>query len=571
MRLAFGAKLVGAGFIAVAPSYLIERITEYYFLASNPVFFAWSGNRADLFIVSILFGAIASGLLVEELLPAIIAYIAGITVLLLLVFFVCDPKVCYSAGIDGLEPVRDEFFFACLGIVGVVIGGSKGRAPSKGPGRESLIRNVGLPVAMMVAISYYPLMFAFAGAKLLSPLSPYPTLIVVALTSVVAGGRISRCFRRRLAVGAPVMAMGVLALLALGIARQYLVNVIPLAIVILIIAASGAYLGTLRLHRGTVGLERVAGSNYLMWTSVLLVILMLVILVPDATANVFPKGVSGGGVSVAPAYGTLVYAGGFMPGPFFRPEGVATTVTFAGTDLSSIQPDNFLSAGIGGHSPHCCVDGIDFGYRLDAYLYHDGSEMLAAEAWEICDWNMACGGHPWQDLIFFDAQRVSFPLQSDLRLVMEWENRTVVWSYSVGQGPSVELTSFNPPTQENGYFHSGVFGVVPSSPQPPGVLTPTAAGFYFFQFGMSSHFPIGHPGWEATFLCPSYSINGTSWTCLPHADSVQGDQSYWKVFWRWGEAYPNVTTAACAEVAEPHCATFVYDPSHTLPSFEPLW
>ena len=69
------------------------------------------------------------------------------------------------------------------------------------------------------------------------------------------------------------------------------------------------------------------------------------------------------------------------------------TVSFAGTNASAIEADNFLSAGMGVHSPHSCVDGIDFSYRFDAYLFHDGSERLVPTAWEVCDWNMACGGH----------------------------------------------------------------------------------------------------------------------------------------------------------------------------------
>ena len=116
------------------------------------------------------------------------------------------------------------------------------------------------------------------------------------------------------------------------------------------------------------------------------------------------------------------------------------TVSFAGTNTSAIQPDNFLSAGVGAHSPHCCVDGIDFGYRFDAYLYHDGGEMLVATAWEICDWNMACGGHSWQNLMFFEERALSAPLNSSVRLLMEWEGRTVLWQYSVGQAAIQNFT-----------------------------------------------------------------------------------------------------------------------------------
>jgi hypothetical protein len=117
-----GAQLIATAFLAMLPSYLVERMTEYYFLSSNPVFFLWSGDRALLFIISIIVGAIVAGAMVESLGKAIAAYSSGILVLLALLYVVCEPKVCYSTGMDGLEPLRVAYFFACLGIVGAAAG-----------------------------------------------------------------------------------------------------------------------------------------------------------------------------------------------------------------------------------------------------------------------------------------------------------------------------------------------------------------------------------------------------------------------------------------------------------------
>ncbi len=70
-----------AVFLAFAPPYLVERITEYMFLTSNPNFFTWSGLRLELFISSILVGAIVAAYLLNRLLLTVAAYTSGIVVL----------------------------------------------------------------------------------------------------------------------------------------------------------------------------------------------------------------------------------------------------------------------------------------------------------------------------------------------------------------------------------------------------------------------------------------------------------------------------------------------------------
>jgi len=579
-----GAKLLATSLLAVFPSYLVERITEYYFLSSDPVFFLWSGNRAPLFIVSILVGAIVAGAVVEDIGKAIAAYSSGIVVLVALLYIFCESKVCYSTGMDGLEPLRIAYFFGCLGIVGAVAG-NRARdtsGPQFGGGRA--IRDLVLPATTITVISYYPIMFTFAGTRLLAPLDPFPLLVVVALTSMVIAAKTSKVRGRSLAVAVPTLANVLLLLIASGIAREYFAGVVPIATEVVGVAFASSFAGALlgsRSRDSTLPSLRVLQSDGLIWASVVLVLILMLVFVPDATSNVIPGGSTGLAANLtAPVFGPLVYAGGFMPGAFARPTGVASTVSFAGTNASSIQTDNFLAGGIGAHSAHCCVDGIDFGYRFDVFLYHDGSEELAAAAWEVCDSNMACGGHSWQDLMFFTSKNVSSQLQSTVKLALEWQNRTVVWYYSVDQGPVQRFAAFNPPAQENPYFHVGTLGNIPVSPEPPRLLypqgllnlisSPQASGYYFFQYGLTSKYPIGHGGWQVTFLCPSYSLKGADWACLNHSDSVQGDQSYWKVIWRWGEPYSNVVAGPC-DGSEVSCARFRYDPSSTLASFESLW
>ena len=318
--------------------------------------------------------------------------------------------------------------------------------------------------------------------------------------------------------------------------------------------------------------KRLLQSNALLYAALLVALISTGVFLPDAAAGVVPRQPSEG-LPSSFAIGPSAYAGGFATQSIVRPEAVSVTVSFAGTNASSIEANNFLPGGLGVHSPHCCLDGIDFGYRFDVYLFHDGREMLAAEAWEICDWNMACGGHSWQNLMFFRDEKIITPsISSDLHLYLEWENRTVVWSYSVNEGTVQNFTSFVPPAVDNPYFNVGTLGGIPSSPEPPSpyfLNQPT--GYYFFQYGLMSAYPIGHGGWAVSFYCPSYLTGANdSWKCIQHSDTVQGDKAYWKAIFRWGEPYSNVVPTVVSDGGPP-AVRFSYSPSSTMPSFESLW
>ena len=72
-----------------------------------------------------------------------------------------------------------------------------------------------------------------------------------------------------------------------------------------------------------------------------------------------------------------------MSVPFRSAQGVSANFTFQGTNTSSIQQNNFLAVDIGIHSPNCCVDGIDYGYRSDVFLYRNATEVFAASGWKF--------------------------------------------------------------------------------------------------------------------------------------------------------------------------------------------
>jgi hypothetical protein len=202
------------------------------------------------------------------------------------------------------------------------------------------------------------------------------------------------------------------------------------------------------------------------------------------------------------------------------------------------------------------VDGIDYGYRADVFLYHNGSEVFAASAWEVCDTILACGGHTWKDLMYFSSTRINSSLESDFQLSMIWEDHTVSWFYSSNNGTRL-VASFQAPEQENPYFNAGWFG--PSS-------TPSPGGWPFFQFGVMSAFPIGHSGWRVTVACPS-TLSNSTWVCIDHAEFFQGDISFWKALWRWGENYPNVGATVNPEAKT---VTFQYSQAQ-VHDFQTAW
>ena len=64
----------------------------------------------------------------------------------------------------------------------------------------------------------------------------------------------------------------------------------------------------------------------------------------------------------------------------------------------------------------------------------------------------------------------------------------------------------------------------------------------YFQSGVMGGCPIGHGGWRVLISCPA--ILAGSWSCVDHAATLAGAQSFWKIWWRWGEDYPGVEVSS---------------------------
>ena len=286
---------------------------------------------------------------------------------------------------------------------------------------------------------------------------------------------------------------------------------------------------------------------------VLFVISSTVVIWPDAVAG-HVETVSNQGTPTNYTYDIPLYAGAFLSSPMIRPSGVGANVSLA-VGSSGISEGGFLSAGIGVHSADCCTDGIDYGYRLDAVVWQNGSRGIVGSAWEVCDANGACSGHSWKILLFYAA--VTLPTQAALpiRLSLTWENRSVVWRYESGASSAV-LGALSLPPHANAAFNAGWLGP-PDQPSP--------GGAFFFQFGVTTlSAPTGT--WSATLYCPATMVKG-KWSCVDHVETIQGGQSFWKILWRWGEDLPRVDANW---TASDHSVTF-HSSATTMDSFKTLW
>ncbi len=544
--VAVGARVLAAITLAVAPSYIVERVTEFYFLTNSPAFGGWSAYRMEVFIVLILAGAILAGLFLGELRLVATSYLAGVGILLSLFYAFCAPNVCYSTGLDGMEPLRLGYFLGCIALAGVIAGAN--RTPHS---RKEGFWGPVLGVTAFTSVSFLPVIYTVAGTNLLYPFQPWALVSLVLLLSLSVGAMVSARTGWVSGVATPVAALSIVLGLSSGIAEQYPGLVVQLAPLLLITALAGSLVGVYAARMGPHRLRGFAPSARMFLAVVLLALLVMVPSIPDAVAGVSP---STGSASQL-VFSSPAYAGGFMSGGLTRTRAVAVNVTFAGTNASVIQADNYLAVGVGVHAAGCCVDGIDYGYRLDVFLFHGGGEEVVASAWQICDTNAACGGHPWRNLMIARSAPLAAPLSANIRLVIQWEGRTVRWDYSY-DGVTAKVASLNGTSQENAEFDVGAFGGGWGG----------QSGSYGLQFGVTSRYTIGRPGWGATFACPAY-INSSAWTCVPHAETLQGGQSFWKALWRWGENYGDVTASASTNSKS---VTFSFG-EPTMANFQTLW
>ena len=534
------------------PIYLTEKLADFFFLEDNTAsFYFMSGWRLILFIAFALAGSVAAGALVKNAWRGALTQWTAVALSLVMVFYACDPRVCFSSGPDSLEPLRLGFFLGSVSFSGAALGARIRH------GEISRSAEVMAGFFGCAAVGFYPVVFTFAGAGVLPPFHPWGAAGILALVSFPIALGASVSYGPRAGFAIPVASAGTLFLLSVGIATSYLQQVAFGAGVIALSVVIGAAAGSAMAARRREGVRAHRHAPSVVITvGVVAVLSMMLFTTPDAVNGVVPTGGQG---QTSYEQGVPVYGGGAMTGPAGHSEGARVSVSFGGTNASAIQEDNFLSAGMGIHAAGCCVDGIDYSYRYDLYLYHSGNESMVASAWEVCDDNAACGGHSWKVLLFLRAHDIGrVNLGENVTLEMAWQRGEdgpeVAWSYFIQGGTPTNFTSFTVPKAENLDFNTAIL---------PGGTTPQQAS-YFFQFGVMSRYPIGHGGWSVDIFCPAVLV--ATWRCVDHAMTLAGDQSFWKIFWRWGEDYPGVSVSSprIYEIA------FGYAEGST-PSFRGLW
>jgi hypothetical protein len=549
-----GAKMVLPAIWTFLQIYAVERLADYYYLSDNSAaFFTVSGWRLPLFIVAAVACSVCAGAFLRKVWKAAVATTAALVGFLLTAYSLCDPRVCYSTGWDGLEPLRFGFFLASVMISGSGLGVAIRKAPMS---RASRIVTSFFGLA---AIGFYPLVFSFAGARLLEPFDPWAAAAVVATGCASVSVAIALDLGARWGFALPIASLAAVTAVSAGISAAYFTTIVPVVLVILVTGVGSSGAGALFASRR----KRLAQPHRRVFSSafafcIVFVLLMMIVAVPDEVNGVVPTNATG---AESFTIGTPVYSGGYMDASPGHAQGAGVTVSFNGTDPRSIQPDNYLSAGFGIHAAGCCVDGIDYSYRFDVYLFHSGNATLVASAWEACDDNAACGGHSWKVLMYLHSRElVDYDVSSWAHLSIQWTRMDagygVLWTDSLAGGPTNNFTQFVAPAAENHDFNTGVL--------PGGTLGPGQTGSYFFQFGVMSSYPVGNQGWRVSFACPS--LLALSWGCIPHAKTVEGSQSFWKVFWRWGEDYPHTSTVATG----PYSLEIAYSPIATK-SFVQLW
>ncbi len=549
-------KRVAAGVLPAVwtfvPLFVVEQAANYYYLADNPaVFFTISGWRLPLFIVIAVAGSVAAGALLRDFWASALSEGAGIVMAFLTFYSFCDPRVCFSAGIDGLEPLRMGFFLISVVVSGGALGASVRGAPPTGP------TQVVTGLCAFAAVAYLPVIFTFAGTKILWGLHPWAALVPLVLAALSLSLGLTLKVNRAAGFIVPVVSLLALFLLSSGIAAAYLASLVTAAVLMLCATAIASACGVVLVGRGRRGTASARKSTSSLYAIALVFVLAtMLVSVPDAVSAVVPPAQD---THSGFAMGMPLYAGAYMDAPAGHATGAGVTVDFRATNTSVIQRGNFLSGGIGIHAAGCCVDGIDYSYRFDAYLFRGGNETLAASVWEVCDDNAACGGHSWKSLLFLHTGQLDGSADGgNVSLRMSWVqgDGRVDWSYSLAGGKPMVFTSFITPPAETRIFNTGLL--------EGGTLGPQQSGSYFFQFGIMSRYPIGHGGWRVELACPS--VFTADWNCVDHARTLAGEQSFWKVFWRWGERYPDVSISSYGR----HAIVLQYAPAATQ-SFQTLW
>ncbi|HKX82285.1 MAG TPA: hypothetical protein VJL54_08525, partial [Nitrososphaera sp.] len=214
------------------------------------------------------------------------------------------------------------------------------------------------------------------------------------------------------------------------------------------------------------------------------------------------------------------------------------TCNFDGMDPLKIQSDNHLTCTGASTVFTYDVPGEDWGYVATVTLKRDGYIRVGAEIWRSCEPAQSC-----RDLDPGEITRKwikPYPLNighvsaiTYVNIIMRFDQTTtkVTWEYAASGDAISGYKTYASYTHNDSHVHS-VFQT--------GKLysIPCLCNVKYFQVGITSKYNIGQSGWKVWIYDMAYSVTSTGGnTYLTDARSVQGDDSFWDWWARWGGAW----------------------------------
>lgn len=548
--------------LLLIPTLIAQELTVYFFTHGLlDIYFTFSGLRYLVFLSSLMLGGFLLPYITNSDKLKVATVTAVILTFLVRFYVVCNLFECFYLQ-DPLQPLR----LALLVIGLVVLGDSVGvrRRYKSGDVLRKGARPYLLAFSVIYVFAYFPLSTVFAGIAGYADWGGLRLTYAYIIAPLISGLFTLDMFLNRTKAFAAYLSSMILTLLIFatlpcdGCQTSFsLLLVSPLGL--LIAGFAGTFGAPFFIKIISKSRHEPSGIlRYLGQTLIALLILSLPLTIVVSFRGATPN------ISVGTAKTeqiTAPYVGVYDAIPYTPSCCVEATVIFSNITSATIAPSNYLRAGIGVQAPNRYVDGLDYGYRLDAYLSSPGHAVVEANAWEICDINLACGGVPWQVHMYNYEYDVTFnpgTLNLNLTMQMNPEDRSATWyvnetAIGVFHLPKISLTSFST-------------GVLPFG-------SPTWLNFPygeadFLQFGVESANVIQNREWSVAILNPSYMKNG-SWVTIGHAGIIQGPAAFWKVLWVWGgEPYYGVTVK---KVTSPELGFIFSYNGTTIPDHYQLW
>ncbi len=549
-------------FLLLAPAVIVQELTVYLFTHGFfEIYFTFSGWRLPVLIASFLVGGILLAWITDSERLRLFVVIASVLTFLVRYYFACDLFECYYLQ-DLLQLVRLGMLMAGLAVIGNSFGVQR-----RYKDRDLLRRNARqylLGFSIIYVLSYFPLSTEFAGLAGYPGLSGLRLLFAFLVTPLISGLATLDLISDRTRAFVIYLFSVILTLLVF---LSLPCDGCETRLNLLLVGPAGPVFAGLIGILGTPTISRIISQRrrtsstahkFLGFLALALLIVSLPLTIVASFRGATPEVLDGVG-NFGPK--TTPYVGVYDAIPYIPSCCVSATIILSIADQSIIGASNYLRAGIGVQAPNHYVDGLDYGYRLDVLLSNTGNAQVEANAWEICDANLACGGVPWQTHLYRNISKLSFHsgiLTLNLSIRMDSASRQAFWYMNdtvmgVLRLPSISLTSLS----------TGV-----TSFGNPTWLNFPYGEADFLQFGVESANPIQSSGWSVTILNPSYMENGT-WITIEHASVIQGPASFWKVLWVWGgKPYNGVSIVRAASPESGF--TFSYTGA-TTPDHYVLW